>query len=77
MPYIKQDRRNRTLKAENAGELNWHFSDLCIEYLINKGVSYQTYNDIIGALEGCKLELYREFIADYEDEKKKLNGDII
>ena len=40
------------------------------------GNSYATINDIIGALEGAKMEFYRRVVAPYEDEKIKENGDV-
>lgn len=80
MPYIKQQRREDFEKGrdyiENPGELNYMFTLLCEGYLRHNGTSYQSYNDIIGALEGAKLELYRRKVAPYEDEKIKENGDV-
>lgn len=80
MPYIKEVDR-RLLDAEwetstTAGQLNYSFTKLIKRYLIRKGESYQTYNDILGALEGAKLELYRRKIVVYEDKKIKENGDV-
>lgn len=46
------------------------------DYIKTKGESYQTYNDIMGALEGAKLELYRRKIGIYEDKKIEENGDV-
>jgi len=37
---------------------------------------YQNINDLLGALEGAKLELYRRVAAPYEDEKVESNGDV-
>jgi hypothetical protein len=75
MPYIKEeDRSNRV--AENAGQLNYWLTRLVQLYIQSKGESYQTYNDIMGALEGCKLELYRRKISLYEDNKIAENGDV-
>ena len=89
MPYIDQDSRDgfvnprgedilRELgdKIENCGELNYVVTVLCHQYLKNKGLRYQNINDIVGALEGCKLELYRRVASNYEDEKIILNGDV-
>ena len=81
MPYIKQTRRqhletNPTTAPDNAGELNYLITDLIIDYINAHGQSYQTYNDIIGALEGAKYELYRRQVAPYEDEKIVENGDV-
>lgn len=92
MPYIKKEDRSKFLvdskggfiellsevgfKCDNAGELNYAFTLIAQEYLNKKGLKYQNINDIIGALEGCKLELYRRFAAPYEDEKIQQNGDV-
>lgn len=78
MPYIDPYRRNKIDGGETpktAGELNYAFTTLIGYFLAERGTNYQTFNDIIGALEGAKLELYRRRIADYEDEKCRLNGD--
>ena len=80
MPYIKEERRrefHRTLgAAQDVGELNYQITCLINKYMFVKGESYQTYNDIMGALEGAKLELYRRKIAPYEDKKCEENGDV-
>ena len=83
MPYIKQERRDamrNTLEPkpdvpQNAGELNYVFTSILLGYIERKGLCYQTINDIIGALEGAKLEFYRRAVAPYEDTKIKENGD--
>lgn len=78
MPYIKPEDRTlykvRTFKGP--GELNYAFTELCVRYLGERGESYQTYNDIIGALEGAKLEMYRRRVGAYEDAAKDKNGDV-
>ena len=78
MPYIPQKQRDELLtrNAENAGELNFQFTQIAIQYLKDKGERYQHYNDIIGALEGAKLELYRVYCALYEDTKMEENGKV-
>jgi len=81
MPYIRDERRRKVCpftskSADSAGELNYQLTMLCQEYLFNKGECYQTYNDIIGALEGCKMEMYRRKVAPYEDTKIKENSDV-
>ena len=60
---------------QNAGELNYMFTKLIREYWM-RNQSYQTANDIIGALEGAKLEFYRRTVAPYEDIKIAENGDL-
>lgn len=82
MPYIKQDARDElesdsfARSPENAGELNFIMTQLCIDYYREHGGRYQQINDILGALEGCKLEFYRRVAAPYEDKKKEENGDV-
>ena len=79
MPYITADRRKVLLVGEipnTAGELNFMFTWLCKKYLDKKNRNYQHFNDCIGALEGCKLELYRRQVAGYEDKKIEDNGDV-
>ena len=79
MPYIKQERRDTLLldsHAQNAGELNYAFTLWIKDYIKIKGLSYQTINDVIGALEGAKLELYRRVAMPYEDTKIRENGDV-
>lgn len=82
MPYIPQDERNRFdydithLAPQSAGQLNYIITQLCRNYIKNFGENYQHYNDILGALEGCKLELYRRSVANYEDKKIDSNGDL-
>jgi hypothetical protein len=83
MPYIKQEDRNAlgNRDPKNAGELNYLLTQIVLEYLIgnketNYNANYQRYNDAMGALEGCKLELYRRAIAPYEDKKIQENGDV-
>lgn len=82
MPYIEPKRR-KELKIkgieelpQTSGELNYTFTYFINWYLNQKGESYQTYNDIIGALEGAKLELYARKVRPYEDIKIKENGDV-
>jgi len=83
MPYIHKDDRKKFNKIlseipeiENAGELNYIITMVCLEYL-KKGKRYSNMNDIIGALECAKLEFYRRIVSPYETEKISTNGDII
>ena len=80
MPYIRKERRHEFgwhyCFPTDCGELNYILTVIAKEYIDRKGESYQTYNDIIGALECCKQELYRRKIAPYEDKKIKENGDV-
>jgi hypothetical protein len=79
MPYIdkiSKEKLNNGFSISTAGELNYSFTKLAIDYLNTMGECYQTYNDIIGALEGAKLELYRRKVISYEDKKIIENGDV-
>jgi hypothetical protein len=80
MPYIDKTRREafakKVLSICNSGDLNYLITQLCQEYLELQGEKYHTYNEIIGALECAKQELYRRKIAPYEDKKIKENGDV-
>lgn len=81
MPYIKQERRTIYAQGaypvqEVAGDLNYQLTVVIRHYLETKGTNYSTINDIIGALEGAKLEFYRRVAAPYEEEAIKRNGDL-
>ncbi len=80
MPYITKESRRRLeaglVRADNPGDLNYQITKLCLQYLADKGLRYQHFNDIMGALEGAKLELYRRHVGPYEDIKIKENGDV-
>lgn len=89
MPYIPQFRRdeihNELLDDENgginwtpqnAGDLNFLVTCFIDNYIIEHGVRYANVNEMIGALECCKLELYRILIAPYEDVKIDENGGV-
>ena len=77
MPYIKKSQRAHALvNPETAGELNFAFTMLCKTYLEKEPVTYQRLNDIVGALESCKIEFYRRKIVGYESVKMNENGDV-
>ena len=85
MPYIKKKDRKKfdvlefelhISEIDTPGELNYLLTRLCQTYFGQNGESYQTHNDILGALEGCKLEYYRRVVEKYENSKIKENGDV-
>ena len=80
MPYIKQDRRDAILagaKPQNAGELNFAITVVVDNYLRDKGgIRYAHLNEVVGAMDCAKLELYRRLAAPYEDKKIKEAGDV-
>jgi len=80
MPYVKQELRDtlgwiNPLPA-NGGELNYAITNLCHEYIKAKGLSYAIANEVVGALECSKLELYRTVVSSYEDVKRAENGSV-
>lgn len=83
MPYIPQSDRDEFAEiapcypvAENAGQLNYLITELVNGYMRSQKKSYKSINEVIGALECAKLELYRRIAAPYEDKKCKENGDV-
>jgi hypothetical protein len=78
MPYIELKDREELLKRKpnTVGELNYIITMFCKEYLEHCGESYTVYNNLVGVLESCKLELYRRKVALYEDKKIMENGDV-
>lgn len=84
MPYIKEaDRFYLDLgtlgglgkSCDTPGELNYVLTQIINGYWKN-GQNYQCINDVLGALEGSKLEFYRRVAAPYEDQKIQENGDV-
>jgi hypothetical protein len=87
MPYIpmvarellvnwKRGHAHKGRHPADAGELNFIITNICQNYLDDNGKNYAKINDIIGALEACKLEFYRRLAAPYEDTKIEENGDV-
>ena len=90
MPYIIREKRGSfdpvitelvsqlLIDPENlAGNLNYVLTATIRRYqALSKRKSYKDYNELIGALECCKLELYRKEIACYEDQKETENGEV-
>lgn len=80
MPYINAYERNRLsctgfVDSDGPGHLNFAITSLIKEYIGAK-LSYQKINDVIGALEGAKLEFYRRVAVPYENAKMAENGDV-
>lgn len=84
--FIKQDQENPITSATRpslipsecttAGDLNYAITELIKGYMESRKLNYQTINDIVGALEGAKLEFYRRIAIPYENKKIKENGDV-
>ena len=79
MPYIKQEDRKRIALLgipRTVGELNYKLTKECLGYLAFHNLSYQSINDVIGALECCKQEFYSRVAQPYELKKQLENGDV-
>jgi hypothetical protein len=84
MPYIKPENRPKFKSkakelgelADCAGDLNYIITEMVHEYIKKKGKNYANINEVIGAMECCKLELYRKIAAPYENQKIEENGDV-
>jgi len=92
MPYIKSEERTEydatidllveklTEHGNNTtpqpGHVNYVVSRMLWGILKKNGMSYTRANNLIGALECIKLEMYRRLLADYEDDAIKRNGDM-
>lgn len=91
MPYLKPEDKGHVedifvkggqgllglgMKLKTPGELNYTITRLIQGYAEANGGRYQQYNDVLGALEGAKLEFYRRKVAPYEDQKILENGDV-
>lgn len=61
--------------GHKAGNLNYFISTV-INNLLMDNRSYARINELIGALECAKLEIYRKLAAPYEDQKASSNGEV-
>lgn len=88
MPYITKDRRSQLARPhldhpQTPGELNYVLTMVCLGYLDSwldhndtDTLKYTQLNDIVGALEGAKMEFYRRIVAPFEEAKREKNGDV-
>lgn len=78
MPYIPNSQREKVESGSyiDAGSLNYAFTQMIDDYISQHEFNYQTCNDIVGAMECCKMELYRRLVAPYENKKILQNGDV-
>ena len=81
MPYIYDRPRREVLACgeglpQDAAELNFVICDLADSFLTRKGVTYAHVNEVMGAIECAKLEIYRRVAAPFEDQKAAENGDV-
>jgi hypothetical protein len=80
MPYIRNKWYRWELEDKNSwpktpGELNFMITQIVSTYW-GQEQDYRAINDVLGALEGAKLEFYRRVAVPYEDKKIVENGDV-
>jgi hypothetical protein len=92
MPYIPQSDRPqydphidslaRLLAAQPAEKRKGHANYVITQILRHAWVptreaeSYSNYADVVGTLECAKLEIYRRWVAPYEDRAIEKNADL-
>ena len=91
MPYIKQEYRNALHDSldelsdviDSLHRYQLQHRDGLLNYTITRlikdlypAATYHDYNEVIGMLECCKLEMYRKMVAPYEDVKELENGSV-
>jgi hypothetical protein len=79
MPYISKEAREELFNRDpqNAGELQYLIATMISDYLTDKGeYTYQTLNEIMGALSGAQQTFYRKVVSPYEETKEIINGHI-
>lgn len=85
MPYITPEAREKfdglieqvAEQIETDGELNYVYTKIGILCMMGSAMGYAERASIISALENAKLEMYRRYMAPYEDNKIEENGDVI
>lgn len=78
MPYVNKVAREelKERSPQDSGELNYLITTMLIQYIKDKGLSYQSCNDVMGALTGAQQEFYRRVVIKYENQKIEVNGDV-
>ena len=79
-PYIVKTRRVEIDEGDPPqvmGELTYVYYKLALAYIADRGQSFQSIGEAVGALEATKQELYRRVGGPYEDQKLIANGDVI
>lgn len=78
MPYIPEDNQNLTtcLYPRTPGELTFAFQQAIQGYLFYHGLTYAHIAEVLGSLEGAKLDFNRRVVSVYEARKQAENGDV-
>jgi hypothetical protein len=79
MPYTKpkdREEMERTGIMTDVGDLTLQLTQVCIKYLTEEELSYQSIADVRAALWGTLTEIDRRVAFPYEDRKIRENGDV-
>ena len=77
LPYYKRHALDQVAYPTDAGDINYMISQIINKFIAYRGgLKYAVINEIVGALECAKLEMYRRLAAPYEDTKIDENGDV-
>ena len=84
MPYIKTTGRSGidtwvnpvAQNCNNAGDLNYALTRIVLQYILAKGLCYETLNSVAGVLYRIQSENDRRITDPYEDVKITENGDV-
>lgn len=80
MPYIPPARKkeidNHDAAPANAGDLTYVIQQALNRYLQVHGLRYQQIAEVLGAIEGAKLDFIERVVKPYEQKKLRDNGDV-
>jgi len=75
-PYIPQEDRDDDCYWESPGQLAFHVTNVCQDFIKAKKPSYLTFALVVGVLVLSIFELWRRVIKPYEKKKCVENGDV-
>lgn len=78
MPYVPYSDRYDLMTSgliKTKGDLNYHITQLMIEYVLDKGLSYTNASEAAAAARDAANEMDRRVLSKYEDLMIKKNGD--
>lgn len=82
MPYLKPERIAEIqggqvpMEQLTPGDLNFLITSLVMAYAGSHDHSYETLNQIVGAMDCAKLEFVRRVVYPYETTRAHENGDV-
>lgn len=79
MPYIVPQRKKELdngAEPANAGDLTYVLQQTIEQYLRVHGLRYQHIAEVLGSIEGAKLDFTNRVIIPYEERKRQENGDV-